>query len=263
MDGEGTSEPDLQTLAAQAVADRDYEQARRHLARLRTSNPAGLVSVAPNIYDMQGTPRPHGNSWEPGWHHISPSFLVVTPDPERAAAAMHRAGLRFGLVTEDGRELRDWECDVSDAYTPNYISPIHLTEAGPAFYADTKGELSTPMAEAMLHVLVDELIAEEVPSHVTSPPSRDFDHEVWTPPSAEPEKAGGARAWFVARPVIRPVGDGRHYRDHEYRRADGIWTRDLSVAEQFTTPPNELVEALRNLPTPGLHHAMGLLLELP
>ncbi|GAA4593973.1 hypothetical protein GCM10023194_59620 [Planotetraspora phitsanulokensis] len=45
---------------------------------------------------------------------------------------MHRAARRFFLITEHGRALRDWEWNVSDAYTPNHVSPIRLTEAGPA-----------------------------------------------------------------------------------------------------------------------------------
>jgi hypothetical protein len=45
-----------------------------------------------------------------------------------------------------GPALPEWEADFIDDYTPNYVSDIHLTDIGPTFYFDTKGELAAPMA---------------------------------------------------------------------------------------------------------------------
>jgi hypothetical protein len=70
--------------------------------------------VAPDIYDAQG------KSWEDGggWERIGPSFLVVTPEPDRAVAAMYRPRLRAitlimntAAPTASGRLTRPWQSD--------------------------------------------------------------------------------------------------------------------------------------------------------
>lgn len=48
--------------------------------------------------------------------------------------------------------------------------PVYLTEAGPVMYLDTKGDLPRAMADTMLRILVEELVAQEITAHLTTPP---------------------------------------------------------------------------------------------
>lgn len=130
---------------------------------------AARVTVAPDIYDLQGEKYEEG--WGYGWS-ISPAFLVMTNDRDKAAKALGRAAVRFSYVGDSGRELTLAEIEGNDTeYTPNYVSDVYLTDLGPMIWADTKGELTKGMGEAMLGILVAELRSEEITAVVTAPPA--------------------------------------------------------------------------------------------
>lgn len=126
------------------------------------------VTIQPHFFDQQG--EKHGAALGGGWE-TSPAFLVVSQDQDKAAKALRAAAVRFYFVDQDGKELTRGEMTGDyPQYTPNFISDVYLTDLGPMIYADTKGELSTGMAEGMLRILVAELRSQEVAAVVTAPP---------------------------------------------------------------------------------------------
>lgn len=140
----------------------------------------GKVTVDPHILDGQG------EEWEGGggWTGPSPYFIVTSDQTELAAKALHKAIIRCGHVSETGRELTDEELHTTVEYTPNYTSPVRLTDEGPMAYLDTKGEWPLEMAETMLRILIEEVSAVDIDAYLTTPPigpvhSRDW--PVWEP----------------------------------------------------------------------------------
>jgi hypothetical protein len=128
------------------------------------------VTTAPDIFDRMG------ERWEDGlgegWE-TSPDFLVVTEDTDKAAAGLRAASPRLFRVNGQGQEV-DLATHDSYDYTPNYVSPVYITCEGLVIYVDTKGELPKGMADAMLRIVVEELLAADVTAHVTAPsPSSD------------------------------------------------------------------------------------------
>jgi hypothetical protein len=215
----------------------------------------GLVSTG-----VLGPQQPPGSGW-----FTDPGFLVVSPEIELAAQAVHRAGERFMYVAEDGRILDDWELPWTDRYTPNWVSPVHLTEPGPALWADTKGELSRAMGQAMVNVLVEELRRAEVTAFVTQLPHALLaGSTIWTAPQPDPPRqiADADRAWFIQRSVAKVLRDGRGYREPQYWTADGRWTGDRAEAQQFTEPPTELVVRLRAQRRPEDSEPTGVFLPV-
>lgn len=165
----------------------------------------GRVVVESSIYDQQG-PR-YSVEGDTGWE-ISPTFLVKSADPDRAAKALDAAGARFFLVDEFGRELSDYEvsCEAPTSYTPNFISHVYLTKHGPALWTDTKGGLSDSMGASMLRILVAELHAEGISATVTAPPAL----PTWLDaPAWQPAASGAApKPEPLCAPAQRPLGDG-------------------------------------------------------
>jgi hypothetical protein len=218
------------------------------------------VTVEPDLFEAIG--EPDGEGWEG-----SPAFLVVADDVAGAAAALHAAGERFMLIDEHGRELAEWESDTGEAYTPNWVSDVSLSERGPVLRVDTKGYLTAPMGAAMVQALTEELTARRVTAHVTTPPHGLSSARLpkWQPPTAAPKDAPSGpevpKTWFVCRSVERTTTDGRPYGDTEYRAADGTWGGRRSAAERFAEPPDELVHRLRAEPRPpGRGEVNGILL---
>lgn len=237
--------------ALQAATRGDYAAARHALAQVPDGPPPRLVRIDPQIFDHWSTRE------NDGWPN-DPEFLVITPNPDEAAPAVHRAAQRFRRVTEHGRECADWES--CEDYTPNTVDDVYLPDAGLVVSADTKGDLTTAMGAAMLRILADELVAEGVRALVTTPPA-DFDYNTptWAAPTGSPSPGGcGPRAYFVARTVSIDIGDGRAYYDTGYRCADGSWTFDHSAAQTWPHDQSgapawpqasiDLVHALREEP---------------
>jgi hypothetical protein len=143
----------------------------------------GQVTVDPHILDGQG------EEWEDedggGWTGPSPYFIVSSDQTELAAKALHKAVTRCWHVSESGRELTDDELHTTDEYTPNYASPVYLTDKGPMASLDTNGELPRAMGEAMLRILIEEVSAVNIDAYLTTPPIGPVpsgDWPVWEPP---------------------------------------------------------------------------------
>lgn len=134
-----------------------------------------MVTAARDIFDRQG--EKYEASLGGGWE-TSPAFLVLSNDAKKAADALGRAAVRFFHIDEYGRELKLEQREAEEQaaktwdvpYTPNFISDVYLTPHGPMVWTDTKGELTRPMGDAMLQVLLDELRAEGITAHVVAPP---------------------------------------------------------------------------------------------
>ncbi|WP_427005342.1 hypothetical protein [Pseudarthrobacter sp. H2] len=127
------------------------------------------VTVAPDIFDQQTEDGSISQDWD-GWEGPSPFFLVITDQTDKAAEALYIAMERCMHIDGNGNELADSELETTNEYTPNYSSPVHLTPKGPVAYLDTKGELSRAMGEKMLRVIVEELEAQGITAHLTTPP---------------------------------------------------------------------------------------------
>lgn len=141
------------------------------------------VTVAPDIFDQQGEKFEEGLG--EGWE-MSPAFLVLSDDEDKAARALHAAAARFYSVDQNGEELTRAEMTGEfPQYTPNYVSDVYLTVLGPAICTDTKGEVSKSMAEGMLRILVAELRAQGITAFVTAPPADLIldGQRTWQPPS--------------------------------------------------------------------------------
>lgn len=186
---------------------------------------------------------------EPRWGaHPDPMFLVVTDDVPRAARAVGIAAIRFCAVGDDGVEHPAWEELSDEVYTPNFVSPVYLTDAGLLVWTDCKGEVPAEMARAMLRVLVEELGRAGVGATVLRPEDmgdwqgREYRH---------PVEAGSGRAvtpsdaWFcVVRSVPSRTVDGRRYLAAHYWAAHGGWTTDPLDAARFDELPDGLVAVL-------------------
>jgi hypothetical protein len=125
------------------------------------------VTTAPDIFDQMGERWEYGLG--EGWE-TSPAFLIETEDADKAAAALQAATPRLFRVTGEGQEV---DLDTHDPYdyTPNWVSPVYTTSKGLVIYVDTKGELPKGMADAMLRIVVEELLAAHVSAHVTAAPA--------------------------------------------------------------------------------------------
>lgn len=152
------------------------------------------VTVDPGIFDRQGHAY---EDPEAGWEGLSPHFLVISAQTDKAAQALDTAARRFMYVDSEGNVVTEAELEDPqgwEVYTPNYSSPVFLTKAGPAIYVDTKGELPRAMADTMLRILVEELVAQGVTAHLTTPPLDSaesiYDSPEWHPstPDGQPSR---------------------------------------------------------------------------
>jgi hypothetical protein len=140
------------------------------------------VTTAPDIFDRMG------ERWEvelgEGWETY-PVFLVVTEDTDKAAAALQAATPRLMRVGGRGQEV-DISADFSgDPYdiTASYVSEVYVTPEGLVINVDTDGDLPKAMADAMLRIIVEELVSADVTAHVTTPSSAwDTELQPYEPP---------------------------------------------------------------------------------
>ncbi|GAA1767309.1 hypothetical protein GCM10009712_14460 [Pseudarthrobacter sulfonivorans] len=125
------------------------------------------VTTAPDIFDQMG------ERWEDelgeGWE-TSPHFLIVTEDADKAAAGLQAASPRLFRVNGRGQEVDLATHDPND-YTPNWVSDVYITSEGLVIYVDTKGDLPKGMADTMLRIVVEELLAADASAHVTAAPA--------------------------------------------------------------------------------------------
>ena len=109
------------------------------------------VTVEPHLFDQQG--ERHEPALGGGWE-TSPTFLVVSDNRDKAAEATAGgcSSLLFRRSERHGTDPAEMTGEFPQ-YTPNYVSDVYLTDLGPLIHADTKGELSTGMADGMLRIL--------------------------------------------------------------------------------------------------------------
>jgi hypothetical protein len=93
------------------------------------------------------------------------SWLVLSDDPQAAAAALHQVSNAFYSVCEDGRLLTSEQFAAetmgvepgSEPYTPNYVGDVEVFPDGALVYVDTKSMLFPPMARTMMRLIIAEL----------------------------------------------------------------------------------------------------------
>ncbi|WP_210648995.1 hypothetical protein [Nocardioides sp. SYSU D00065] len=98
-------------------------------------------------------------------------FVVTSAASARAVAdAVARAGRRFMLVDELGREHADDDAAVAafteGLYTPNYTADPVVTPHGVEGYVDCKGVIPAPMGVTFTRILREELERLGAPAHV-------------------------------------------------------------------------------------------------
>lgn len=140
------------------------------------------VTTAPDIFDQMG------ERWEDGlgegWE-TSPVFLVVTEDTDKAAAALQAASPRLMRVGGRGQEVDISAHFSGDPYdnTASYVSEVYVTPEGLVINIDTDGDLPKAMGDAMLRIVMEELVEADVTAHVTTPSSAwDTDLQPYEPP---------------------------------------------------------------------------------
>jgi hypothetical protein len=110
------------------------------------------------------------------------------------------------------------------------------------------------MGLRMLWVLIQELSAHNVASHIANLPPQTWGNVPWFPAGSEAISDRGeesdawimnAGSWLVVRNVQRHLRNGTPYLDIEFRRRDGTWVFDRREAERFDEPPDELLRVLR------------------
>lgn len=187
VQGRGGGSPDSSTLArdwvlgAHALAELDlaageFEAARSWLRRIKeiiteaALEPELLVSLGPEIFGE----RSRFGGWEE-----DPVLWVVSPTDEAVAEVLHELRVIFSCITDTGSIVEDPES--TDQYTPNYVSPVYETPAGPLIYADTKGVTTPEMAKKIIEVLVRALRDAGVAAIVATPPEFPDERQTWRP----------------------------------------------------------------------------------
>jgi hypothetical protein len=159
----------LVILAAVAIAASVHEQ--------RTGTSAS-VTVAPDLFDQQGDLWGDGAGWE-----TDPNLLVLSAQPDLAAAALAAATPRIMRIDEHGVELTDQQLDEGEPYTPSFIWPVFRTSRGPMLLVDLKGDLPKPQAATIVRTVAEELERRGVQAVITAPTSEERlgDHPDWFP----------------------------------------------------------------------------------
>jgi hypothetical protein len=250
------------TAALQAARAGDFAEARRQLSLLPDGPAPRLVRAEPDLFtswrnpDDLETEREYDLAWG-----IDPNFFVVTPEPERAAAAVFRAGHRFPTVSHLGRETPEWE--IWHVGTCKNVDIRQLAD-GLVIYADARGELPPLMGAELLRILVDELAADNVRALIMHQVRHDFRGpvpQVREEPSGPQTHASRGKAWFVTRHRGIEIGDGRRYVDRQCLRSDGSWTFDQAAARTWPeTPSDAFVLGLRQ--TSGNESAQAEFLDV-
>ncbi len=114
--------------------------------------------------------------------HSNEYVLVVSSDPDKAAACLRRAGARFMNVSSSGLELTgstlpaEPDSDDPDVETPNYVSDVRFAERGPWIYIDCKGRIPDPMKDAFIRILREEIDRSGIQHARLEPPSPESVH---------------------------------------------------------------------------------------
>ena len=109
-----------------------------------------------------------GTDWQSNvgeFYDRDASWLLLSDDPQAAAAALHRVSNAFYSVSEDGRLLtpEQFEAETmgvepgTEPYTPNYVGDVEVLPDGALIYVDTKSMLFPPMARTMMRLIIAEL----------------------------------------------------------------------------------------------------------
>jgi hypothetical protein len=125
------------------------------------------IEVAPEVFALID-----GRSNE----HV---IITGSSDTRAAGIALSRASCRFGMVTDDGRELSNEEAEALDdemeatgedgPYTPNYVSDVIFASRGPWCSVDCKGYIEPAMRERMIAIMVEELEQAGVSGRIEVP----------------------------------------------------------------------------------------------
>lgn len=209
---------------------------------------ASVLAVGEPDYDSEGRLV--------GWQG-SPLFMVEFADQEqrdsadsweRLALAVAKAARRFMQIDERGNVVGFDDLGGTDEYTPNYVSDPEISVRGVSIVADTKGELSRDMGEAMLRTLVDELRRLPFDTRVSGNDDTDVRGVEWQPPEATaleewdrlatPSTRGNRPSakpqFFVIERGIRCVlRDGVPDVTVEYLDTHDGWTTSLADARRF------------------------------
>lgn len=176
-----------------AVADRKYDYARVLLLeaqRTHERQPADrFVSVAPDVLGGE-LALDSDDSHDEG----DATFTVIAGfgHERRAAAACARVAPRLMDVDEFGVEKsfeereQEWEPGTEEPYMPNFLSDVRWNRYGALVHLDTKGGLTAAMGRAMVGILVEALVADEIPAHIAGhlPDLIPERWVVWTDPDA-------------------------------------------------------------------------------
>lgn len=136
-----------------------------------SSAPVTTAIVVP--YDIDA------NTFRTGGSVNGEVVVVVGSQPTQITAALTSAGERFMDVNERGHEYTAAELNRPDEtdgegvelYTPNYVSEVTAASGGLSIYVDCKGEISKPMGERFMAILVEELQrAGVIEARIFSPP---------------------------------------------------------------------------------------------
>jgi hypothetical protein len=119
------------------------------------------------------------------------AFTVITPSIDRAAAALTRVAPRLMDVDEHGNVVAPGEVPTDEAYTPNFVFDPEVCHFGAMVKLDTKGVMWSAMGRTMVGMIVDALVADGIPAHITGYRA-DLRGEwrVWQPPDAHDSPAG-------------------------------------------------------------------------
>jgi hypothetical protein len=99
----------------------------------------------------------------------SPTFTVISPDLDRAAATLEQVSGQLMAVDEHGHHHQPHELDELDrgeSYTPNYITPVEVCAYGARVSLDTKGVMWSAMGRTMVSLIVEALASNGVPAVV-------------------------------------------------------------------------------------------------
>jgi hypothetical protein len=120
-----------------------------------------LVTIDDDVFG----PGTDWRSTDEEFYDADASWLLLSADPQAAAAALHRVSDAFYSVCEDGRVLTAEQLEAetmgvepgSEPYTPNYVGDVEVVSDGALVYVDTKGMLFPPMARTMMRLIIAEL----------------------------------------------------------------------------------------------------------
>jgi hypothetical protein len=160
-------------LARLHVGLQEYAAAQRCLAggaeRFGYTAAARLVSVAPDL--LGAGLELDGDAVGDTDGGADAEFTIISPYPERAAAAIDRVAHRLSDVDEHGVELSidarfAQGRDRSEAYTPNYVSDVMIAPEGAKLRIDTKGVMWSAMGHTIVVILTGALSDDRVAAHI-------------------------------------------------------------------------------------------------